>query len=161
MLNEIGIDIGAPARTVFDLARDIERWPQRLPHYRHVTVRSRSAGRVTATFSATRPLGPLGIPVWWRAEQWSDDTDAADLKLNFRHVGGATKGMVVTWHIRPSRVGCRVTIEHDFARRILLLPPNFFPAVVDRLFVRPIAGRTLATFKVLAESVATAVPRAA
>ncbi len=29
---------------------------------------------------------------------------------------------------------------------------DLFPRVVDRLFVRPIAGRTLATFKKLAES---------
>jgi hypothetical protein len=40
-----------------------------------------------------------------------------------------------------------VEISHDFAPRI----PGF-AAFVDRVFTRPIAGRTLATFKALAEA---------
>jgi hypothetical protein len=62
--------------------------------------------------------------------------------------------MDVTWRIeraegdRPG-VGTRVTIEHDFRPRV---PGWAF--LVDRLFTRPIAGRTLATFKALAEALA-------
>jgi hypothetical protein len=42
-----------------------------------------------------------------------------------------------------------VTIEHDFR-------PRFRPwaAIVDRWFTRPIAGRTLATFRAIAEALA-------
>ncbi len=152
MQAEIGIDVAAPARTVFDLARDITRWPQLLPHYRKVTVHSRNGERVLATMAAVRPLGRFGVPVWWRSEQWSDDSEPADLRLHFAHVAGATSGMAVTWHLRPTNRGCRVTIEHDFARRLPFLGSELFPRLVDRLFVRPIASRTLATFKRLAES---------
>ncbi len=60
--------------------------------------------------------------------------------------------MRVTWRIRSAHGGCRVTIEHDFVRRVPVLGPEFVPLLVDRLFVRPIAGRTLATFKQLAEA---------
>jgi hypothetical protein len=42
-----------------------------------------------------------------------------------------------------------VTIEHAFSPRM----PGF-ARFVDRFFTRPIAGRTLATFKALAEAVA-------
>jgi len=136
---------------VFDLARDITRWPQLLPHYRKVTVHSRAERGITATMAAVRPLGRLGVPVWWRSEQWSDDVDPDDLRLHFEHVAGATQGMVVTWHLRPTPGGCRVTIEHDFRRRLPLLGEELFPRIIDRLFVRPIAGRTLKTFKTLAE----------
>lgn len=104
-----------------------------------------------ATMAAVRPLGRLGVPVWWRSEQWSDDADPGDLRLHFAHVAGATKGMAVTWHMRPTSGGCRITIEHDFRRRVPLLGEELFPRVVDQLFVRPIAGRTLQTFKRLAE----------
>ena len=31
---EISIDVDRPPRRVFDLARDISRWPRLLPHYR-------------------------------------------------------------------------------------------------------------------------------
>jgi hypothetical protein len=57
--------------------------------------------------------------------------------------------MDVTWRIEPRGDGraCRVTIGHDFAPRV----PGF-ARFVDRFFTRPIAGRTLATFKALAEA---------
>ena len=66
--------------------------------------------------------------------------------------------MDVTWRIEPTEGGCRVSIEHDFRRPIglpivgPLLGDETFPRLVDRLFTRPIAGRTLATFRVLAEA---------
>jgi hypothetical protein len=101
---------------------------------------------------AVRPIGRFGIPVWWRAEQWSDASDDGDLQLRFEHYGGATTGMHVTWHIRPAGSGSHVTIEHDFSRRLPLVGDQAFPRIVDWLFVRPIAGRTLATFKRMAET---------
>ncbi|MEO6350498.1 MAG: SRPBCC family protein [Candidatus Limnocylindrales bacterium] len=152
MRTEVAIDMAATPREVFDLARDISRWPALLPHYRTVTVHSLVDGRKTATMSAVRRVGPVGIPVWWRSEQWSDELDPRDLQLHFKHVGGATRGMNVTWHIRPSGEGSHVSIEHDFRRRLPLLGDQAFPRIVDRLFVRPIATRTLATFKSIAEA---------
>ena len=108
---------------------------------------------------ARRPLVGvlgLGIPVVWRARTWSDP-DAR--RLHFQHVGGATGGMRVTWRIEPTASGCRVSIEHDF-RRTLGLPvigpalgDEAVPRLVDRLFIGPIAGRTLAAFRTIAEAI--------
>ena len=157
MRSTIGIDIEAPARLVFDLARDVERWPALLPHYVRVRVSERQPdGTRTAQMVAVRrlvPLAGLGIPVAWRARTWADEPA---LRLRFRHLGGATAGMDVTWRIEPAGGGCRVDIEHDFRPR-----PAAWATIVDRLFVRPIAGRTLATFKSIAEAVAAAETRAA
>ena len=150
MHTTIGIEMAAPPRRVFDLARQVPRWAELLPHYRKVTVQSQSLERIVARMAARRP-GRLPIPVSWRAEHWADDADPADLRLHFHHVAGATRGMVVVWHIRPTPAGTAVTIEHDFVRPLPLLGPHLFPRFVDRFFVRPIAGRTLATFKALAE----------
>jgi hypothetical protein len=103
---------------------------------------------------AVRPLGPLNVPVSWTAEQWTDDSNPTDLQLRFHHVRGPTRDMHVTWHIREAGESgrSRVTIEHVFSRRLPLVgAADVWPAIVDRLFVRPIAGRTLATFKKLAE----------
>ena len=154
MKSTIGIDVEAPGRLVFDLARDVERWPDLLPHYLRVGVRRRDpdGSRVAEMVALRRLPGPLGlgIPVAWRARTWAEE-DA--LRLRFRHVGGATRGMDVTWRIEPTAAGCRVTIEHDFRPRLAVWAP-----VVDRLFVRPIAGRTLASFKSIAEAVAASSP---
>ena len=58
--------------------------------------------------------------------------------------------MDVTWRIETARAAaCRVAIDHDFRPRVAL-----FAAFVDRAFTRPIAGRTLATFRALAEALA-------
>lgn len=162
MHSTIGIDIAAPAELVFRLARDVERWPDLLPHYVRVTGVERDPdGTVTATFVARRPvvgLLGLGLPVAWRSRTWNEP---AGRRLRFRHVAGATTGMDVTWRIEPTGTGCRVEIDHDFRRALplpvlgRLLGDAVLPAVVDRFFTRPIAGRTLATFKAVAEAVDT------
>lgn len=152
MRTEIGIYMAAPPRAVFDLVRELERWPQLLPHYRYVTVRSLPDERLVAQMSARRSFGPLAIPVAWRSEYRADASDPNELRLHFLHRAGVTRGMRVTWRIRSTAIGSRVTIEHDFERHVPLLGKEVVPRLVDRLFVRPIAGRTLATFKRLAEA---------
>ena len=153
MRSEIGIDVAAPPEVVFRLARDVEQWPALLPHYvRADRIGSPDGdGRVLVRFVARRSLLPvlgLGLPVVWRSWTWNDPTSC---RLRFLHRGGATNGMDVTWRIEPVAAGgSRVTIEHDFAPRV----PGW-AAFIDRVLTRPIAGRTLATFKALAEAVAT------
>jgi uncharacterized membrane protein len=153
--NTIGIDVGAPADDVFRLARDVERWPRLLPHY---VAASRlgppdAEGRLPVRFVARRPLLPvlgLGLPVAWQSLTWSE---ADGHRLRFLHRGGATNGMDVTWRIeeRPGG-GSRIEIDHAFAPRV----PGW-AWLVDRLFTRPIAGRTLATFGAIAEALAAPI----
>jgi len=105
-------------------------------------------------FVARRPFVPvlgLGLPVTWRSRTWHEP---ATRRLRFVHVAGATKGMDVTWTIEPTEradgsAGTRVDIAHDFRPAV----PGM-AAFVDRWFTRPIAGRTLATFRGLAEAIA-------
>ena len=152
MRSSISIDVAAAPRLVFDLAREIERWPRLLPHYLDVRVAEREPGprgAVTARMVAVRAVVPrlgYGIPVAWRTRAWAEPDD---LRLRFVHLGGATAGMDVTWRIEPADGGCRVTIEHDFEPAI----PGW-ATFVDRFFVRPIAARTLATFQGIAEAIA-------
>lgn len=156
MNSEISIDIDASPDVVFALAHDVERWSTLLPHY----VRSRRVdadvvGRQIVEFIARRPLVPVlgvGLPVVWRSQTWNEPEMH---RLHFEHIAGATRGMQVTWRIEPSVDGssCRVTIAHVFSPAI----PGF-AWFVDRFFTRPIAGRTLATFKALAEAIQSALP---
>jgi ribosome-associated toxin RatA of RatAB toxin-antitoxin module len=148
----IGIDVAAPAELVFRLARDVERWPRLLPHYVSATrlADPDPDGRVLVRFVARRPiLQVLGleIPVAWQSLTWSEPVTC---RLRFLHRGGATHGMDVTWRIetRPGG-GCRVDIEHLFRPRL----PGW-ATFIDRFFTRPVAGRTLATFRDLAEAIA-------
>ena len=156
MRSSIGIAMHASPAVVFGLASDVRRWPERLPHYRRVVAERRTNdGHLVARMVALRAVGPLAIPVTWRAEQWSDDSDPAELRIHFRHIRGITSGMRVTWRITPIAAGAHVTIEHDFSRRLPLVGDAFLPRLVDRWFTRPIATRTLRTFRGLAESAAS------
>jgi ribosome-associated toxin RatA of RatAB toxin-antitoxin module len=148
MKSTLSVDVAAPASIVFRLARDIERWPRLLPHYVRVRpLEHDGEGRLTAEMVARRPLVPvlgLGLPVAWRSRTWSDPET---LRLRFVHLGGATNGMDVTWRIEPAEGGCRVSIDHDFRPRV----PGW-ATFIDRAVTRPIASRTLATFKSIAEA---------
>jgi ribosome-associated toxin RatA of RatAB toxin-antitoxin module len=153
MHSTIGIDVAASPELVYRLARDVTRWERLLPHYaRSVALREEPDGTRVCDFIARRPFVPLlgpGIPVTWRSRTWHE---SATRRLRFVHVAGATKGMDVTWTIEPVVLahggeGTRIEIAHDFAPAI----PGF-AAFVDRFFTRPIAGRTLATFKAIAEA---------
>jgi len=150
MHSTIAVDVAAPADLVFGIARDVVRWERLLPHYdRSRVIERRADGSVVVEFVARRPfplvgvLG-LGVPVAWRARTWSEPSTR---RLRFVHVAGATKGMDVTWRIDPTEDGCAVAIDHDFRPRFAV-----FAGFVDRAFTGPIAGRTLATFKALAEA---------
>ena len=150
MRSSIAIDINAPPELVFRLARDVERWPRLLPHYVAVDALERRAdGSIVARMVARRQLLPvlcIGIPVVWRSRTWPEAADGH--RLRFVHQGGASNGMDVTWRIEPLDGGCRVSIEHDFRPRL----PGW-AWFVDAMFTRPIASRTLATFKAIAEAV--------
>jgi ribosome-associated toxin RatA of RatAB toxin-antitoxin module len=154
MHSTTAIKMAAPPALVFALARDVERWETLLPHYaRSRVVERRPDGSCVVDFVARRPLPGLlgevlglGLPVAWRARTWAEPST---LRLRFVHVAGATKGMDVTWQMAPVAGGSNVSIDHDFR-------PRFAPFArfVDRFFTRPIARRTLATFKAIAETLA-------
>jgi ribosome-associated toxin RatA of RatAB toxin-antitoxin module len=145
----ISVDVAASPALVFALARDVTRWPQLLPHYVRVDVEEGlGTAMVVARLVARRPLVPLlglGLPVAWRSRAWSEPES---LRLRFVHRGGATNGMDVTWRIEPAPGGARVSIDHDFRPRV-----RPWAWLVDRAFTKPIATRTLGTFKAIAEAI--------
>ena len=151
MRSTMSVQMAAPPWLVFRLARDVERWDRLLPHYARSRVVARASdGARLIEFVARRPfigLLGLGVPVAWRARTWAEP---ATLGLRFVHIAGATRGMDVTWRIEPSGDGALVSIDHDFRPRL----PGF-AWFVDQAFTRPIAGRTLATFKALAEALSS------
>jgi ribosome-associated toxin RatA of RatAB toxin-antitoxin module len=158
MHSEISIDIGAPPDLVFALAHDVERWSALLPHYARSRFEDTDGwGRPIIEFVARRPLVPLlglGLPVAWWSRTWNEPETH---RLHFEHIAGVTRGMMVTWRIEPTGEGssCRVTIAHAFSPQV----PGF-AWFVDRFFTQQIAGRTLATFKAIAEAVQSALPAA-
>lgn len=130
---------------IFRLAAEVEFWPALLPHYRFVHVLKRAPGRRLVRMGATRD----GIPVSWTALQWLEP-DAR--RITFRHVGGATRGMVVEWRIaQQADAAVNVTISHNFSPPWPIVGSWIAEQIIGPFFVHHIAGNTLREIKAIAE----------
>jgi len=136
--------VAAPLETMFALAADVERWPERLAHYRRVRFLERRPDGGLVEMAAWRDFGPLRWPTCWVSEM---TVDRAAPAVRYRHVRGITRGMDVLWAFapRPAGGGIEVTITHwwDGPRWPLLRAPAA-SLVIGPLFVHAIAQRTLA-----------------
>jgi len=153
------VSIRAPVDRVFDVATDVEHWPDILSHYRWVRFLDRRDGGGTVEMAAWRPFGPLRYPVWWVSDMTVDRTAC---EIRYRHVRGITAGMSVVWRFVPHaeaskgpfRVGTTgdvdavVTIVHEWPGPawplIGRLAANL---VIGPVFIHGIASRTLAGIK--------------
>jgi ribosome-associated toxin RatA of RatAB toxin-antitoxin module len=148
MHTENSIIIFAPLPEVFTLGAAIADWPRHLPHYRRVTVLSDDGRVKQAEMAAFRDR----IPVQWRTSQVLVPEDN---RIIFFHTGGVTRGMYVEWNLRerPSAEGggVEVVISHELSYPLPALTNWFARDIVGGQFVSQIAGKTLATFKVIAE----------
>jgi ribosome-associated toxin RatA of RatAB toxin-antitoxin module len=149
--------VRAPWRTIFDLARDVERWPDHLAHYRYVKFRERASdGGGIVEMSADRPFGSVGWPTWWLSEM---SVDEGAPSIRFRHIGGITRGMDVEWTFRAAPGGTNVKIVHAWDGPHL--PFIGIPAatlVIGPIFIHGIASRTLAGLATVAERAAEGRP---
>lgn len=109
-LNELEVPVGV--LDAFELARQVERWPAWLSHYRWVRLlrRARDGEPALVDMAAGRPFGPVHWPVWWRSEMRLHPDRPA---IAFRHVAGVTRGMDVRWTFDPAAPGrTRIRVEH-------------------------------------------------
>lgn len=142
--------VRASVQTIFELARDVERWPVLLRHYRYVRFRERTPdGGGLVEMSANRPFGPLDWPTWWLSEmQVAPDVPS----VRFRHVGGVTTRMDVEWSFAPVARGTLVRIVHVWDGPRWPVIGGFAAShVIGPVFVHGIAARTLAGLGAAAE----------
>lgn len=138
------LHMAAPPERIFELAADVERWPELLPHYRYVRRVGRDGHREFA-MGARRGL----IPVRWQATQRPMPDQRV---IEFTHTGGVTRGMQVAWRLLPVEGGTHVRIEHSLDLRWPVIGRVAADWVIGPHFIEPIAARTLARMKQLAET---------
>ena len=152
------------AETIFQLAADVARWPDHLPHYRYVRFEARDGrGGGMVEMSANRPFGMVDWPTWWtsRMAVAAPDSRAPDAPwIRFHHVRGITKGMDVEWSFRPAGEATLVRIVHVWnGPRWPLIGGMAATAVIGPIFVHGIASRTLAGLAATAERIVRADQR--
>lgn len=141
----------APADLCFRIARDVERWPLILRHYRRVRFRRRQGpGEGEVEMAAWRIFaGPLRYPTWWVSEMHADE---ATLTIDYLHVEGITRGMIVRWEVISDDVDTRLRITHSWegpAWPIVQRPA--WEYLIGPHFVSAIAQQTLAGITIEAQ----------
>lgn len=145
MRSRLEIHIDAPLERIFPLAAEVERWPERLPHYRY--VRQLPAANGERRFAMGAQRGPL--PVRWEAVQRPLPDQR---RIEFTHTGGATRGMEVVWRFEPNRTGWNVSIEHELDLGWPIIGGWAADHIIGPQFIEAIARRTLWRVKALAEA---------
>jgi hypothetical protein len=141
----VGIQVDAPYERIFPLAAEVERWPERLPHYRYVRRLPSANGERRFAMGARRGR----IPVRWEAiERPLPD----ERRIEFTHTGGVTRGMEVAWRFDARDAGWLVSIEHELDLGWPLVGGWAAEHVIGPQFVEAIAKRTLQRVKALAEA---------
>ena len=141
----MAVRILAPFERIFELAAEVERWPERLPHYRYVRRLPAPDGERHFAMGARRGL----IPVRWKAIQRPLPDQR---RIDFTHTGGVTRGMQVAWRFEEHDGGYEVSIEHELNLGWPLIGRFAAERVVGPQFIDPIARRTLRRVKALAEA---------
>src|SRR6266566_3652666 len=104
MLTVDRITIRAPLARVFEVAADVERWPELLPHYRWVRFLERQPSGGVVEMAAWRPFGPVRYPAWW-VSRMTIDRPAREIRYN--HLRGITRGMAAGRRAPRSRSSTR------------------------------------------------------
>jgi ribosome-associated toxin RatA of RatAB toxin-antitoxin module len=144
MHTENGIEIRGDIKRIFQIAAQVDKWPEILPHYRWVRVLQRKKRRTTVEMAARRGR----IPVSWTAVQEVFPYE----RITYKHIKGFTTGMDVTWSFKPVQGRVEVVITHDFALVWPLVGGFVSKYIVGALFVKPIASRTLHHIKQTVEA---------
>ncbi|MFQ5747623.1 MAG: SRPBCC family protein [Gemmatimonadota bacterium] len=144
------IRIAAPLPRCLEAARDVERWPDLLAHYREVRfLRRDGRGAGLVRMTARRDFGPLPWPIWWASEM---ETDPDAGVVRYRHVDGITTGMDVEWRLAGRDGGTRIVILHDWEGPAWPVIGGLAArTVIGPHFIRVVAQRTLEGLRAVLE----------
>lgn len=141
----------APPDVSFEVAADVEGWPEILPHYRWVRFHEKDGfADGVVEMAAWRPFGPLKYPTWWLSEMRHDPDHRT---VFYRHIDGITRGMDVRWQVRAlDDGGSHLRIVHEWSGpEWPLIGGPAANLVIGPHFISHIAGRTLAGIRAEAE----------
>ena len=142
----------APADLAFQVAADVEGWPDILPHYRWVRFHEKEDfGQGIVEMAAWRSFPGFRYPTWWVSEM---ETDTDRRRVVYRHIDGITKGMDVVWEVEPREAHrSHLRIVHDWTGPRWPLIGRFAANhVIGPHFISHIAGRTLGGVAAAAEA---------
>ena len=139
MRTENSIVIRAPLEKIFETTANLLSWPALLPHYRWIHVLQVGQDGMIVKMAARRGW----LPIQWTSRY---RIESSARELHFEHLKAFTRGMRVVWTYQPTTDGVLVTISHELDRTSVA-GRWFARVVLGKLFIHPVASRTLLHFK--------------
>jgi ribosome-associated toxin RatA of RatAB toxin-antitoxin module len=139
------IVVDAPARDVYELAKDQERFPQFMPDVETVTVLERHADRVVTKWKTLIE----DAPIEWLEEDRFDDAAA---RIDYRLIEGDLDTFEGSWTFVPTAEGTLVTLDVTYDFGVPTLAELIGPTLEKK--VRENAEMMLAALKREAETAA-------
>jgi ribosome-associated toxin RatA of RatAB toxin-antitoxin module len=146
MQTETATMMRGPLARIVELAADVERWPEILPHYRWVTLLEGGGDRKVVEMAARRGRFPLR----WHAIQEIDRSGPIPV-IAYHHIWGPTRGMEVAWTFTETPEGVYVAINHRFHPPWPVIGNLVTNHIIGPRFIEHIAGLTLSTIKQIVE----------
>lgn len=104
---ETGIEINASPEQVYELAKNMERYPDFMPDVESINVVERGDNRTVTEWTTNVE----GIPICWKEEDVFDDEQ---IKIGYRLLEGDLDKFEGDWTFTPSESGTQVTLTVDF-----------------------------------------------
>jgi ribosome-associated toxin RatA of RatAB toxin-antitoxin module len=147
---ESTIEVDAPARNVYELAKQQERFPEFMPDVELVTVLERDGDRLVTRWKTLVEDAPI---------EWTevDDFDDHALRVDYRLIEGDLERFEGAWTFedRGGRAYVRLTVDYDFGVPTLaeLIGPTLAKKVEEN------CRMMLTALKAEAESAIVRAPR--
>lgn len=137
------IVIQAPLHDIFEVASDLERWPDYLSHYKYNKFLSKKPWGGVVKMCAVRDF----ITTAWVSEY---RIKPEEIQLEFKHLRStlnATRGMEVIWHFNETDAGVKIDIVHIHQLNWPIIGGLVNDYIVGWFFIHYIANKTLAGLK--------------
>ncbi len=144
---ETTIVVDAPARLVYELAKDQERFPEFMPDVDSVTIVERHAERVLTQWKTLIE----DAPIEWLEEDRFDDVAT---RIDYRLIEGDLETFEGSWTFEPATGGTLVTLGVTYDFGVPTLAELIGPTLAKK--VRENAEMMLAALKREAETSAVA-----
>ncbi|MBI4778362.1 SRPBCC family protein [Candidatus Desantisbacteria bacterium] len=131
--NEIIVD--AAVSIVFNIAADMEKYPEFIPTYKKVRIVQQDGQRMII-----ERVGLVGKKeVMWKSEVWLE----AEKTISAVQLEGPLQGMMVKWQFEKRDGRTRILLVHDFEYKKIPLIGNLIAKFIIAQIVSRMADETL------------------
>ncbi len=118
------------AKDAFNLAQNIERFPEFIPSLKEVKILSRNGNIVLSRWLGVAEVGPISRQITWEErDEWNEER----LECKFELIAGDMKTYYGLWRFLEAEGGSRLKLELEYDIGIPMLGPFFHKVIHEKM----------------------------